>query len=455
MDDCRAAGIILDALSDICNSKINSKNTEVIKSDESPYFTTLGKFVTENKDLSVINDAAYWNYQREKIYIRSKESNTQKRNRTKGRIRKYRINKVVKSTKLSICSQCGSRRIEANGRMKRDIVDIKFGNGYMKRWTVRYCTTYYKCKECNCSSASDDRNQEKSQFGPGISSFIIYCIIDLHIAQNMTSRIIFKLFGIHIEQSTLNRLKSRMAIKYLETYTKIKETMISGKLIHADETHISVKGKDTYVWVFTSMEEVIYVWSETREGSIATEFLQNFNGVLVSDFYAGYSSIKCKHQMCLIHLIRDMNDDMRKEPFNQELKNMTKDFGELVRSIIETVDKHGLSNEHLKIHKPDVSLYFEQLKSTNYATEVAIKLRKRLINNMNELFTFIDYDNIPWNNNNAEHAIKAFAKIRNVISGTTNEVGIRDYMVLLSISQTCAYKSMDFLEFLISEKTSI
>ena len=42
------------------------------------------------------------------------------------------------------------------------------------------------------------------------------------------------------------------------------------------------------MWVFTSMEEVIYVWSETREGYVATDFLANFDGVLVSDFYTAY-----------------------------------------------------------------------------------------------------------------------------------------------------------------------
>ena len=455
LDDCRATELILTTLDKICNSKVENDNTEIIKDDVSPFFTKYGKFVTENKDLSIINNAAYWSYQREKVYLRSTGENTIKKDKKKGKIRKYRINKIVTNSKILCCKMCGSRRVELNGRMHRDIVDIKFGNSYIKRWSVRYKTTYYKCKDCGRSSVSDERNQEKSNFGPGISAFIVYSIIDLHISQNMTSQILLKFFNIHIEQTTVNRLKSRMAKKYLEAYNNIKEKLISGKLIHADETHISVKGKDTYVWVFTSMEEVIYIWSETREGIIATEFLQDFKGVLVSDFYTAYSAIKCKQQRCLIHLIRDMNEDMRIEPFNQELKDITRYFGELVRNIIDTVDKHGLTHERIKSHKPDVSHYFDKLKSTVFETEIAIKLKKRLIGNMNELFTFLDFDNIPWNNNNAEHAIKAFAKIRNVISGTTNEVGIRDYMVLLSISQTCAYKNIDFVDFLISDKTII
>ena len=54
--------------------------------------------------------------------------------------------------------------------------------------------------------------------------------------------------------------------------------------------------------------------------------LGEFRGVLVSDFYAVYDSIKCVQQKCLIHLMRDINDDLLKHPFDLELKNIAQDF---------------------------------------------------------------------------------------------------------------------------------
>jgi Transposase IS66 family len=68
--------------------------------------------------------------------------------------------------------------------------------------------------------------------------------------------------------------------------------------------------------------------------------------------------------------------------------------------------------------------------------------------NRNTMFTFLDFDDVPWNNNNAEHAIKAFASLRRVIDGTTTEKGLRDFLVLLSLCETCKYKKVDFLDFL-------
>jgi Transposase IS66 family len=52
--------------------------------------------------------------------------------------------------------------------------------------------------------------------------------------------------------------------------TAQRKSQLNGKLIHADETKISIGGKSAYVWVFTNLEEVAYLYTETREG----DFLQ-------------------------------------------------------------------------------------------------------------------------------------------------------------------------------------
>jgi len=69
-----------------------------------------------------------------------------------------------------------------------------------------------------------------------------------------------------------------------------------------------------------------------------------------------------------------------------------------------------------------------------------------------ELFTFLDYDGIPWNNNNAEHAIKYLAKYRRLVNGRVTETGLTDYLKLLSLYETCRYQEISFLEFLLSKE---
>ena len=95
-----------------------------------------------------------------------------------------------------------------------------------------------------------------------------------------------------------------------------------------------------------------------------------------------------------------------------------------------------------------VDRFFRRLSDTNLQSESAGTIKERLEKNREKLFTFLVYDGVPWNNNNAEHAVKAFAMLRHIIAGVTSEKGIRDYLVLLSICQTCKYKGLDFLDFL-------
>jgi hypothetical protein len=118
--------------------------------------------------------------------------------------------------------------------------------------------------------------------------------------------------------------------------------LCKGRLLHVDETSISIKEGNGYVWVLTSMEEVIYFYTPTRERGTIQSMLKTFSGVLVTDFYAVYDAIDCPQQKCLIHLIRDLNDELLKHPYDDGLKRIVGDFADLIKPIVETVDRRGL-----------------------------------------------------------------------------------------------------------------
>jgi hypothetical protein len=62
---------------------------------------------------------------------------------------------------------------------------------------------------------------------------------------------------------------------------------------------------------------------------------------------------------------------------------------------------------------------------------------------------------VPWNNSNAEHAIRRFALYRAVTVALLSEAGLRQYLLLLSILQTCKCKGLSFLAFLLSGNLDI
>jgi hypothetical protein len=90
-----------------------------------------------------------------------------------------------------------------------------------------------------------------------------------------------------------------------------------------------------------------------------------------------------------------------------------------------------------------------------HLSAAALKLKSRLDKDRDKLFTFLSHDGIPWNNNNAEHAIKAFARLRKAIEGLSTPRGIEEYLILLSVCQTCKYSGLDFLDFLRSGEKDI
>src|ERR1700680_1097956 len=203
------------------------------------------------------------------------------------------------------------------------------------------------------------------------------------------------------------------------------------------------------------MEEVAYVDRETREGDFLLTMLKNFKGVLVSDFYAAYEAIPCPQQKCLIHLIRDLNDDVLKHPYDDELKRLTLAFAVLLKPMVETVDRYGLKIRFLRKHLSAVDRFYRHISDVPLQSEIAIKVKERLEKNRDKLFTFLIFDGVPWNNNNAEQPVKHFAALGRLIEGITSEKGIRDYPVLLSICETCKYMGVGFLDFLCSGEKDI
>jgi len=71
------------------------------------------------------------------------------------------------------------------------------------------------------------------------------------------------------------------------------------------------------------------------------------------------------------------------------------------------------------------------------------------------MFTFLNHDGVPWNNTNAEHAIKRFAKFRTFADGHFTERSLKEYLVLVSVFETCEFNNVNVLKFLLSEETTL
>jgi predicted RecB family nuclease len=448
-EDCKALETTATEIARIClgrslgtaNSFIDVRNLET---DRPLRFGPLQYAVPAFKQ---INEAAYWDYQRSRIYVRSSDRLKSIARLECRTTKQPPINKTIQPVlnRPDVCPKCSVGKMYRNGIFSHLIHDIRFTKGGARRWVVRQRFYRYHCRKCKTGHNALPRQK---RIGAGLRAYVVFSVIELRISQRAVARMMGTLFGFNMTPTAVNSIKIDAAQHYEETYRSILRQIVAGPLVHADETQVMVKGRNHYVWVFTNLEQVAYVYSESREASTVRTVLADFKGILISDFYAAYDSVECTQQKCLIHLLRDINEDLLKTPFNDEMSQLATTFGHLLQPIIQTIDRVGLKARRLRKHRVAVDGFYKMLAQREYETEVAVAYKKRFEKNRNKLFTFLDCDDVPWNNNNAEHAIKAFARLRNVMGSTTTPKGIQEYLVLLSIAETCKFRGASFFEFL-------
>jgi len=462
-EDCEALELVTQKLIELQKDRAerdDSDNDEVVDitlmKREHPYGFKRNTFFFP--ELDTINKAAYWDHQREQVYLKTNRQIKLAITRKPQITNSLRPNKQEQfQPPLPLrCIKCNSTETRKHDRYNKIIVDLKFTSSGVKRWIVQYKCYRWICKNCGYVFLPKQKTwTQKSKLGFGVMAYAVYQNIGLRLPQESVDHEFQKLFGLPFTIGTTGRLKEMAAKYYMATYEGLLLKLRSGLLIHADETKISLKNKVGFVWVFANMEEVAYVFSETREANVLQECIKDFKGVLVSDFYAAYDGINCPQQKCLVHLLRDLNDELLKHPYDEELKKLVRGFATLVQPMIATVDRYGLKSHFLKKHIVCVNRFYRELFKMKLSSELALKCKKRFEKNRTGLFTFLEHDGVPWNNNNAEHAVKAFATLRHVIKGVTSEKGLKDYLILLSICETCKYKGLDFLDFLRSGEKDI
>ena len=400
-------------------------------------------------ELAVINSCAYFDYQNNRVLLRTNPvvRKALQRSERVASVRP-RVNCIVELRSVSRCPECRVERPYLNARLRKRVVDLRFGPGYVKRWVTEYRSAQYRCRSCGETWLPRKYRAVRSKQGRDLGCWLVYQVIAHKQPAGAIVDTLREAFGIVISRQRVHLAKQEFASFYRRTYEGILRRLARAPMVQVDETKANVLGYPGYVWVFASGEDVAFAYAAGRDATVLQSVLATFRGVLVSDFYAAYESMPCPQQKCLIHLIRDLNDDLFANQLDPELRELVQGVSGVLRPIVSTIDEHGLRRRHLRKHQAMVDRFFGQLERREYRSEPAEKNRARLLRCQSKLFTFLDHDGVPWNNNGAEHAIKEFAALRRTIGGTSTEQGMKDYLTLLSIRQSLRMRGLGFLDFL-------
>jgi predicted RecB family nuclease len=473
LDDCEALMGVVRFLRSHCAGDISRDNctsaerggalrvTSARELENASYAQPWTSFT--NADFAFINKRAYFDYQRLRVYARTgKTLKRRERLRQQNRNRTMRASQKVEITAAK-CPECGcgdlipvTKRSLSMGmvtRVKRAL-DLRITQIGVRRRVVEYRAVSYRCARCESYFAPGHYHRLARHFH-NLMSWVIYLQVAHGMSMRSIQQISYDLFGLTLTGPDLVAIRSVMARRYRPTYGKILKKLISGAVLHADETEIELRTGKAYVWVFTSAEDVFYTCRPTREGRFLRQMLEDFRGVLVSDFYTAYDALQCPQQKCLIHLIRDMNQDVLGNPFDTELHSITDRFGALLRSIVTTIDAFGLKRKRLRGHSESTAAFLRAIGDQSFTSHTAQALQRRLLKNRDRLFTFLDHDGVSWNNSNAEHAIKQLSSFREKSANYMKAVGLDEHLVLMTVYQTCRYHKVNFLKFLLSRSLDI
>lgn len=458
VDDCRALNVVFKWLQLLGKGGLTEQVQQVNQMKRhTPYH--LQKNADYGDDFQHISKAAYFDYQRNKIYWRNElKKETPAATALNDRPRPgfgvmawqpKKINEVVIMEPRTKCPKCGHHKLYQSHETKSAVrqTDLKFTATGIRQHVTEYRSGTAKCAKCGKKTMN--KTLRIMHYGDNLFALVINYYVNYHISHEMISKLVQEYYGIWISPMYLVSYKRNWWIKNwrpVESY--IRQIVLHSSVLHIDETTIKLSRESGYVWVFATSHSVFYHYASTREVSFLQKLLKDFKGIIVSDFYPGYETIKTESQRCLIHLIRDLNDDLFKNQFDDEYKLMVAAFSKLLRSIIETVDKHGLKKTYLQKHEKAVATFFDSYLNTTYNSDLALKYTKRLKKHWPQLWTFLRHDDVPWNNNNAEAAIKAFAQHRRGVKGQMHVSGINVFLQMLTVAQTCRYRNLSFLKLL-------
>jgi len=456
-EDCTALAIVSQTIARATSLEKNGLREGVdcvqVESLNPDLASRYHEFASQIPEFTQMTETAHWCRQRGELRLASRKKKRHAALLTKRYLRPVERQQFVDF--LRRCPRCGTTASNKQRLRTRVGDELLFGRASLKVRRIRTVFQVYFCRRCRRHFGTPGHRNVCRRYGWNLCAFFLYLIIEVNVPQFTTVALLNRLFGIGAYRTSMHTVKKQCAGYYRDTYQLIRERILRSHVIHVDETKANVQGKAGYVWVLTSLEDVYYMYSDTREGGMIQDLLSSFKGVLVSDFYAVYDTIRCEQQKCLIHLVRDLNDDLLANPFDNELKHLAESFGALMKPILDTISQRGLKQYFLHKHLVFVSRFYRNLERSSFRSEVARRWRERLNKGKHSLFTFLKYDRVPWNNNNAEHAIKGFARLRKIIAGSSTVRGLADYLALLSICQTCKYRSIDFLDFLCSGEKDV
>lgn len=342
-----------------------------------------------------------------------------------------------------ICS-CGCSLEEISlGHTTRQVFDLP---EEIRMYVSEHRSHKVQCK-CGKVSQGEFPSEVKShtQYGVNVQSWICYLNVRQFLSYSRITELFEALFGAPISEGTVDNIIKKSTAYLLPIYQSIKEEIQKEKAVGSDETGGGkIGGHRHWFWVWQTITNTFIKCSPTRGyAAIEQEFEEGFvDSTLITDALAAQlKTPSAFKQLCMPHLLRELNYIIEKRKdcsWAQTLKSL----------ICEAIDTkiHAECFPHPKL--PDFkSRLDELLKDTSYDEIDEVRnIRSRLNKWSDAVFTFLYFEEVPFDNNGSERAIRNIKTKLKVSGGFRSISGADCYAVIRSAIDTFAKQGFEVFD---------
>ena len=284
----------------------------------------------------------------------------------------------------------------------------------------------------------------------------------------------FERLGTDICRATMCRWTMKVAKACEPIKELLHQAVLSGPLINADETTVQVlkePGKaansKSYMWVFRGGDprapSFYFHYYHSREGKVASEFLNGYQGVVQSDGYVAYDFLDHKkgvsHLGCWAHARRKFMDAKKARGKNSKKAGAVDEGLAYIKKLytIETGAKSRelSAKELLQLRqaeaKPVLDNMHKWLKKKQLQVVPKSLLGKAIsytLNQWHRLIGYIDSEYATPDNNLAENAIRPFCVGRKNWLFAGNPKGAQASATIYSLLESAKANNLEPYKYL-------
>jgi len=352
--------------------------------------------------------------------------------------------------RLERCPSCAAKVMACNDSRTRIVEDIPENiNPVVTQYTIHR-------DWCPCCKVRVEPKVADALPGAQIGNNVLVLSSWLHYGLGVTLEQITSVFNFHLHfQLTPGGLVNmwyRLQDILYPWYEQIQAQALAAKTLFADETGWRVKGKTWWLWCFTTNDLTYYMIDRCRGSPLLRKFFKKeFQGILITDFWGPYNAVQClAKQKCLPHLLRDMLSVEKYQKPGRSWKIFAKQLRRLLRDAMRLSKHSERSAPDYESRRQRIHARLQKIIDHPWKDKNARRLVKRLRRHAQELFTFLDHPEVPYDNNTAERAIRPAVIIRKNSYANRSEAGADMQAVLMSIFRTLKQRGHNPLQTIVS-----